>query len=351
MSAEGLPYFLRIPAGQFGPSVEHEPVCLYLEVTNRCNLLCETCPRTFASVERPADLTLEQVKLLVDQIEHLEQVVLHGIGEPMMNKALPEMIAYIKQRPIKVVFNTNGTYLDRAWRRILIETGLDECRVSLDAADAKTYELVRGLPQFDRIVKNVQSFARLLKRARAERPKLSLWMTGLKETIGQLPRLVELAARIGVGEVYLQRLVYFDDQQGGHGLATPSQSLFDRLEAEESECLNRAEELAREHGIRLCASGTTNPERSLEYARLDGQPWTHCRRPWSLMYVTANGNVLPCCISPFVERDYDQIILGNAFEKPLMEIWNGEHYRNFRSALGSDRPPHACQGCGLRWSL
>ena len=21
------------------------PVCLYLEVTNRCNLLCETCPR------------------------------------------------------------------------------------------------------------------------------------------------------------------------------------------------------------------------------------------------------------------------------------------------------------------
>jgi MoaA/NifB/PqqE/SkfB family radical SAM enzyme len=23
------------------------PVCVYLEVTNRCNLLCETCPRTF----------------------------------------------------------------------------------------------------------------------------------------------------------------------------------------------------------------------------------------------------------------------------------------------------------------
>ena len=23
------------------------PVCLYLEVTNRCNLLCTTCPRTY----------------------------------------------------------------------------------------------------------------------------------------------------------------------------------------------------------------------------------------------------------------------------------------------------------------
>ena len=23
------------------------PVCVYLEVTNRCNLLCTTCPRTY----------------------------------------------------------------------------------------------------------------------------------------------------------------------------------------------------------------------------------------------------------------------------------------------------------------
>src|SRR5262249_20182921 len=28
-----------------------EPVCLYLETTNRCNLLCTTCPRTFETLE------------------------------------------------------------------------------------------------------------------------------------------------------------------------------------------------------------------------------------------------------------------------------------------------------------
>src|SRR5262249_61828622 len=32
------------------------PVCLYLEVTNRCNLLCTTCPRTSAELEPPADM-------------------------------------------------------------------------------------------------------------------------------------------------------------------------------------------------------------------------------------------------------------------------------------------------------
>ena len=29
-----------------GTEASAPPVCLYLEVTDRCNLLCETCPRS-----------------------------------------------------------------------------------------------------------------------------------------------------------------------------------------------------------------------------------------------------------------------------------------------------------------
>ena len=36
-------YFEK-PEDQLSPTVAHEPVCLYLETTNRCNLLCTTCP-------------------------------------------------------------------------------------------------------------------------------------------------------------------------------------------------------------------------------------------------------------------------------------------------------------------
>ena len=38
------------------------PVCLYLEVTNRCNLLCETCPRTFETLEPPADMSWDYTR-------------------------------------------------------------------------------------------------------------------------------------------------------------------------------------------------------------------------------------------------------------------------------------------------
>ena len=44
------------------------PVCLYLEVTNRCNLLCETCPRTFEDLEAPADMSWDLFTSIVDQV-------------------------------------------------------------------------------------------------------------------------------------------------------------------------------------------------------------------------------------------------------------------------------------------
>ncbi len=70
-----------------------------------------------------------------------------------------------------------------------------------------------------------------------------------------------------------------------------------------------------------------------------------------VMYITANGRALPCCIAPFSQRGYENYTLGDATQQSLREIWTGDAYRDFRKALLSDKPPGACAGCGLRWSL
>ena len=59
-------YFEQVSAGD--RVAEHAPVCLYLEVTNRCNLLCETCPRTFEALEPPMDLSMDLFRKIVDQV-------------------------------------------------------------------------------------------------------------------------------------------------------------------------------------------------------------------------------------------------------------------------------------------
>src|ERR1700749_4962349 len=135
-----------------------DPVCLYLEVTNRCNLLCETCPRTFESLEPPADMSWELFTRIVDQVPNVARVVLHGVGEPMLVKQLPQMIRYLKDRGTYVLFNTNGTLLNPKKFQEIIDTGLDELRVSLDAADRASYLAIRGKDFFNRIVRDVGKF-------------------------------------------------------------------------------------------------------------------------------------------------------------------------------------------------
>ncbi len=339
-------YFEQVDPSRSTEAVR-PPVCLYLEITNRCNLLCETCPRTFETLEPPADMSWELFTRIVDQVPDLQRAVLHGVGEPMLVRELPRMVRYLKDRGVYVLFNTNGTLLNPRKFPELIATGLDELRVSLDAADAKTYALVRGKDFFDRIVRDVRRFTDHQRSVGAATPRVSLWLTGLKETVGQLPEFVRLAAGMGVGEVHLQRLVF---DESGFGMARAESSLFERTRDEEQEAIERATALGRALGVTLDASGATEPGLSLRQAEGE-QPWSLCRRPWSLMYFTAHGRALPCCIAPFSARGYDSYTLGDATQQSLREMWNGPAYRGFRDSLLSEDPPKPCQGCGLRWSL
>jgi MoaA/NifB/PqqE/SkfB family radical SAM enzyme len=323
------------------------PVCLYLEVTNRCNLLCETCPRTFETLEPPADMSWELFTGIVDQVPNIARVVLHGVGEPMLVKDLPRMVRYLKDRGTYVLFNTNGTLLQPKRFQELIDTGLDELRVSLDAADRASYHKIRGKDFFNRIVRDVGKFVAYQKKVGAASPRVSLWLTGLKETVEQLPAFMRLAAEMGVGEVHLQRLV-FDEQ--GYGLARADHSLFESTQDQEQQAIEAAEALGRELGVMLDASGATEPGLSLK-RQAEDQPWATCRRPWSLMYFTAHGRALPCCIAPFSVRGYSNYTLGDATQASLREIWNSPAYQDFRTSLLSDTPPAPCQNCGLRWSL
>lgn len=345
-AADPARYF-EAAGSDLGAVVDREPVCLYLETTNRCNLLCATCPRTFEDLEPPADMSWDLFTRIVDQVPQIARVVLHGIGEPMLVKDLPRMISYLKDRGIYVLFNTNGTLLTPKKGRELIATGLDELRVSLDAAEPKAFQEVRGRDYFARIVNAVRAFSAMQRRIGAEHPRVSLWLTGLKETVEQLPAFVQIAHDIGVREVYLQRMVYFTDAQG---LARPDSAMFENLTREESAHLKKAQTLADQLGIAFNASGATEPGTSLT-RQTNEQPWSLCRRPWTLMYITAHGRVIPCCIAPFSMRGYDNFTLGDATKETLHAIWNGERYRKFRKQLLSDRPPSSCANCGLRWSL
>ncbi|HEX9413403.1 MAG TPA: radical SAM protein, partial [Ktedonobacterales bacterium] len=97
-----------IPALAADMPLPHE---LYLESTNRCNERCDQCPRTHLGREPEKDLTLAEMRHITDQLPQIDRVVLHGLGEPLMNPELPQIVAHLRRRGAHVLFNTNALLL------------------------------------------------------------------------------------------------------------------------------------------------------------------------------------------------------------------------------------------------
>jgi radical SAM protein with 4Fe4S-binding SPASM domain len=126
------------------------------------------------------------------------------------------------------------------------------------------------------------------------------------------------------------------------------------MREQEQAALEEAERRCRELGIAFTATGSSEPMRYFERGaggEKKIQPWRGCRRPYTLAYITAHGNVYSCCFAPFTPGPLRQKWLGNAFDTAFPLIWNGERYRSFRAAFESDTPWPQCADCGTKWSL
>ena len=324
------------------------PRSIYIEPTSRCNEFCQQCPRTLLSREDDRDLTFERFCTIVEQFPALDRVVLHGLGEPLLNKDLPRMVRYLKERGTYVLFNSNGIALTAKKGQELIDAGLDEYRLSMDGATRETYAQVRGVDAFEKIWRNIKNFVALQKAQDASKPAVSLWFTAMRENLHELPRLIELAEQNGVREVYMQRLVYFEK-----GLASSRQALFHKASPEEMALVKRCEQMCRERGMTFRAAGAATPVESIT-RDFGNRPWAGCGRPYNLTYITSSGNVLSCCFAPFGHRSareyYEERVLGNVFEESIERIWHGERYEAFRRAFESEHPARHCAQCGLNWS-
>jgi MoaA/NifB/PqqE/SkfB family radical SAM enzyme len=322
------------------------PVEAYFEVANRCNSKCATCPLTFSPQEAARQLSLDDFKLLVSQLPDLRRAVLQGIGEPLLNRDLAPMIAHLTQLGVYVVFNTNAALLTRRRQVELIESGLDELRVSLDSSTPETYVKVRGIPAFERVVANLGEMVCTRRSLGTWKPRIAIWMTGLRDNLHELPDVIDLAARLGVDEVYLQRMVYW-----GEGLATSEQSIYPAGVAGVEDVIAEAERRAERQGVGFRGADARPPRQSLLERTPEHEPWRACSRPLRLAYVTAQGTALPCCIAPFTDAPFASIRLGNYLKDGVASVWTGAAYENFRQQLYSSDPPAACRNCGLAWSL
>ncbi len=284
-----------------------------------------------------ASLRFDDVAALVDGNPALERLTVQGLGEPLLAPDLVPIVAHAAARGVHVEFNTNGMLLDERHGRALIEAGLGRLCVSLDGATAATYEAIRDGARFERVVENLRRFVELKRALGAAHPDLWVVFVAMRRNVDELPDLVRLVADVGAPALRVQHLSHsFDDcdpsgsYAGIRAFAAQEALVGGGDEARVAAVYERATALAGELGVdlRLPSLEPSTPG---------------CRWPWDGAYITHDGTVQPCCMV----MGSDRVSLGNVRDAGFEEVWHGDAYERFRTALLSDDPPDVCRGCSV----
>jgi radical SAM protein with 4Fe4S-binding SPASM domain len=193
-------------------------------------------------------------------------------GEPFMSPHLKDMILYARQKGIVVGFTTNGTLWDDEMIDFVIENKVASLCVSLDGATKETYEQVRIGADFDKVLRNIH-------------------------------RLLERKAQLGSSTPYLQI----------------NMALFPENRHEQEKIIQ--DWLGKANMVQISNHCVNQVVPELHH-RPERIP---CPTLWDAMHINTNGDVIPCCRDSAYEE-----VMGNAYETPILEIWNNAKYRWFR---------------------
>ena len=131
---------------------------LNIYLTNACNLRCDHCFMRSGSPlknELPAD---EWRRILSEFKANGGQSVTFSGGEPLMNPAFDDILIHAASLQLETTVLSNGILWTQE-RIAKLAPYISQIQISIDGFDESSNAKVRGTGHFDRIVRNVISFA------------------------------------------------------------------------------------------------------------------------------------------------------------------------------------------------
>jgi radical SAM protein with 4Fe4S-binding SPASM domain len=299
-------------------------VQMFMPITQRCNLSCSMCMRHTASDFQESDISPEVLTALLDASPDLFSVSAMGIGEPLLNKNLCGIVGRLKRRMPsygQVGLTTNGTLMTGDLAKELLDTGVNWICFSLDGATKETAERIRPGIDFTQLLSNIEYVSQYRQVSRRQRLWLVANFVMMEQNAQEMPAFVKLVASLGLDSVAFSHLRDFRT-----GLFKPlDETILGPM-------FQQLRELGNRYGVDV----------SLPRISPRQKPQCHFME---MAYVRLSGDVVPCCRMLEGATPGPVKIFGNLRHTPLMEIWNGAEYRQFRHRVLQGDLPQPCRGC------
>ncbi|MBD3348250.1 MAG: radical SAM protein [Candidatus Eisenbacteria bacterium] len=301
------------------------PRMLDLVPTHRCNLRCVGC--VHYDNEGPGDLELGFFReILAESAPWVVQYRFCSLGEPLMNRDLPEMLELAARAGIGCNLMTNGTLLTPELAEHLVaRCKIDILTFSIDGATAETCERLRRGLKFDDLMEAVTSVVESKRRHGAGRPVVQANAIAMKDNADELPDLVRLAARLGIEDLNVHYLTV-------EGRTQWENSLFSDPDRQK-EIFDEMKRVGDELGV---VTHLPPDVRDAEFMQ-------RCYLPWDTLIIDTDGTARMCYFS------WEEPV-GNVVEDGgIRAVWNNALYRKVRETIETDCPFYRyCAHCGYR---
>ena len=228
-------------------------------------------------------------------------LVLHGFGEPFLDKKLIERLQICKDKNIPTYFSCTPATMTVEKAKRAMDAGLTVLKFSLDALDEIKIQKIRG--KRANFKEAVDKILELIKYKKEKKLKTIL-----------VPCMIDLSTDEKDPEMHKDFLNFWKDKD-----------VFAYIKSQDNRWLYE------------------NDENLKNRSHYKDQ---YCEYPWLSLTVMADGNVVPC-----TQVSNNELVMGNVNENTLEEIWNGEKYKKFREmhVTGKFTKNHKCNNkCDMK---
>ena len=307
---------------------DKEPTIFNIETTNYCNMTCVMCPRTIYMTRKNIWIDDNLFESMLDNIkihkkEKLDKfwnwlekdakfnprevsengfyfsvvsrcLILHGYGEPFLDKFLIPRLKACKERNIPTYFSCTPATMTVEKAVKAMENGLTVLKFSLDALDEEAIKSIRG------------------KKA------------NYQESVDKINKLIEIKKKRGFKTLLVPCMIALENNNKNKDM---HQKFFDLWKDKDVYAYVKSQD------NRWYFEKDKKIQNNSHYAK------QYCEYPWTSTTVMAEGNVVPC-----TQISNNEIVLGNVNKNSLKNIWNGKAYEDLRKMHITGKFPkgHKC---------
>lgn len=323
-----------------------DPEWIVLGVNNVCNLHCKMCDVGNENFEsnfaqnlvgsHPINMPLELITMVIDQMtdKFPKSKLAYAFTEPLVYPHLIESLSYANSKGLYTTITTNALTLKPKAVR-LAETGLNEIFISLDGP-TEIHNTIRGhKSSFQKAVEGIRILS-----TQPGAPKISVICAITEWNIGHLEDLLNELKELPIHEVGFMH-TQFTTKKAAQlhntsrwGAIYPAvDSNIDQIDFSKMDLEKLLYEIqsikTSNRNIKSFFSPdiTTLEQLKTYYLQPEKIIGNFCNAIFTNMMVKSDGSVIPAH-----GRCYN-LDIGNAYQKPLNEIWNSPIVGRLRTDL------------------